>query len=299
MIAAGNRGNDMRPCCPQLFLLPALIALMAAGCAQPAVIIETPADAPVELLGRKLWHTQRAYIYANRRDAADETDGWIQELAAHLGRTYDGPPLAKGLVVVSDVGDAAPVVPTLEVLDQLDRCLPPMDEGPRATVAERRQRLSEQGLAEPLALMIAIAPLEATAITAPAAASGPSTAPASSPRTNAPQLRLPADIGWMICCPTRRLAVEVTRSFAPTAVERKLGKPFAVMAAPLIPVAALEAAKAFDLARDVLVFRLWAAGKADWDDGRRLEEARQYQGERALRLSPLLPIALRKAREEG
>lgn len=302
-----SRSHKQKAIAPQTGSVPnmtrriGLLVLLhgAVGCTRPAVVVEPPSDAPTELCGRRLWHTQSAYIYASHRAAADETDEWIRELSAHLGRTYDGPPLAKGLVVVADAGDAAPVVSSLEALDRLEQRLPPMDARPRVTVDERRQRLAEQGLAEPLAMMIAIAPLEAIIVTAMPAGSAPFAAATSQPRPDGASIRLPADVGWMICCPTRRLAVDVTRSFAPTAVERKLGKPFAIMAAPLIPVAALEAAKAFDLARDVLVFRLWAEGKADWDDRRRLEEAQRYQGERALRLSPLLPIALQKAHEQG
>jgi len=289
--------------------------IVLGGCARPAVILPAPAELPSEIRGRRLWNTERAYVYARDRAAADETDAWIGELQAHLDRTYDRPALGKGFVIITDLGDEEGVVPTLEELGRLDQTLPSMngpDAPPRMTVAERRRKLEEQGLAEPLALKIAVAPLDGAALAlvagappgsaAPpngsAAASGPHVATAT--RLNAVmELRVPPDASWCICCPTRKLGVETTKSFAPIAVERKMGKAFAAMTAPLIPVAAQEAAKAFDLARDVLVFRLWAAKRSDWSDAKRLVEILRYQRERALRLSPLLPIALNKAREEG
>ena len=103
---------------------------------------------------------------------------------------------------------------------------------------------------------------------------------------------LPEEVAWRVCCPSQRLMEEAIWEFAPVALEKHLGKGFAVMTAWAWPVAFAEAAKALRLGRDVTVFQMWASRQSDWSTEKRLAEVARYTRERAFVISPMLSLAL-------
>jgi hypothetical protein len=66
------------------------------------------------------------------------------------------------------------------------------------------------------------------------------------------------------------------------------------MVAPLIPIAAAEAAKAMDLQREALVFSIWATQRMDWSAEERRAQVNDYLHQRALIVSPLLSMAMKQ-----
>lgn len=254
---------------PRLFWF-SIACLLVVGCARPR-FLEPPPELPAELQGRKLWNTPEAIIYAREKAAAEETVAWIRDVQGHIGRTYRGT-IGKGLVIVTDVDDKEPVITSLEALHRLETAPSPTASQP--TLVERRKRLDESGLTEAQACRVATVGLDDEAV-----------------RGFGLGQTLPPEVQWRMCCPTDRLALKVTREFAPRAIEKKKGKAFATMAAPLMPVACVEAAKVFRLARDTQAFELWAARQSKWE-ARRDAETRRYMRERALLISPMLSLAL-------
>ncbi|MCK6485271.1 MAG: hypothetical protein HUU22_17405 [Phycisphaerae bacterium] len=258
-----------------------VLLLLIAGACGPARLLPAPPELPESANGRRLWHTPHAYIYARETEIAGETDRWIDGLNGHLHRTYDGA-LGKGLVIVADVDDEQPIVATLDELDRLQRLLPASAApASRPSPDERRRELVASGMSEEMACWSAVAPLDVAACT-----------------TAGLPVQLPRDVQWRMCCPSNRLALKITREFAPRAVERKKGKAFAIIAAPAMPVATLEAAKVFELTRDVTAFVLWSERVSGWDAVRREREAQRYMRERAFTLSPLLSLALTLAEKQ-
>jgi len=127
--------------------IPLLVgAAWLAGCG-PATLLQNPADLPVEACGRRLWHTPRAYIFAADETVAGETDRWIHDLSGHLQRTYTQP-LGKGLVIVTDLNDPQPVVPSLDALMRLERSSPVYNPEEEVTIDERRKKLESAGMSE-------------------------------------------------------------------------------------------------------------------------------------------------------
>lgn len=252
-----------------------VLLLLLAGACGPARLLPPPAELPETTNGRRLWYTPHAYIYTREKEVAGETDRWIQGLDGHLRRTHGGA-LGKGLVIVADIDDEQPIVATLDELDRLLWLLP-ASAAParRPSLDERRRELEASGMSEEMACRTAVASLDDAACGA----------------AGLPQ-QLPVDVVWRMCCPSSRLALKITRAFAPRAVEHKKGRAFALLAAPAMPVATLEAAKVFELTRDVTAFALWADRATDWDAARRERETRRYMHERALTLSPLLSLSL-------
>ena len=238
---------------------------------------------PDELAGRRLWNTQRAYIYAADKSVAGETQRWVGELAGHLRRTYDRD-LGKGLVIVVDK-DERPFVKSIETLVRLQRQAA-VEAGAKPdqlpTVERQREILTRSGMSEALVCRVTPAPLDDRAL-ASAGLDDP----------------LPDDIAWRICCPSQRLMEAAVWDFAPKALEKKKGRAFAVMTAWAWPLAFPEAAKAFRLARDGLVFELWAIGQAEWTAEQRAREIARYTRQRAFVISPTLSLALSLAKKDG
>lgn len=264
----------------------------SAGCA-PARLLDRPLELPEAVGGRRLWHTPHAYIYAADATVAGETDRWVAGLSAHIRRTYKKE-LGKGLVIVVDRGEP-PVVYSLEELHRLEGMLPALgtlSRGAPMTLERRRARLAESGMSEEQALRVTPAPLDGAALASAGFAGASTSAPATAPR-----IALPADVAWMMSCPSNRMAEAATWEIAPAAVEKRKGKMFAVMTACVLPLAIPEAAKAFQLARDSLCFQLWAARLPDWTDEKRAAESGRYMKERAFLLSPVLALALAMAQE--
>lgn len=257
---------------------PTVVLFFLVGCgpARPKIVLDAPEDAAAQWQGRTLYHTPQGYIYARDEAIAGETDAWIRDVQGHVARTYRGR-IGKGLVLVTDTDDPQPVVGSLEELQRLE-AVAPLTPRPasRPSVIERRKRLDESGMNEAMACQVATVPLDVTLLD----------------RIGLPRAGLPADIEWMMTCPSNRLAAKVTREFAPKAIEKKKGKAFLLLAAPAMPAACVEAAKVFQLMRDALAFDLWAARQQDWDDGRRGRESDRYVKERAFIISPLLSLAM-------
>lgn len=254
------------------------LAFVFAGCAGcgPSRLLAPPESLPARLGGRALWHTPSAYIYAGDKAVAGETQRWIDELASHLRRTYDAP-LGKGLVVVVDEGEP-PVVTTLEEGMRLQAATAARCRTPPGAVVDaeaRRTELARAGFSESLYCRTSIVALDEASLRAAGISSAPD------------------DVAWTLCCPSERLMSAAVWEFAPAALERNMGKIAAATTALAWPLAFAEAAKAFRLNRDVLVFQMWAAGRDDWSDDRRQAQAAQYMRERALRLSPLLAMAMK------
>ena len=254
--------------------------MAGSGCASRPRLVDAPPAAPAQLAGRRLWPTSAALIYARDESLAAETQQWIESLAAHLARTYHAS-LGKGLVVVTDLHDA-PVVESFDELVRLESLAPAARSASPTSPEARRRRLSDAGMTEEMARQVATVPLDDAVL-----------------KRHVGDVRAFNDVQWRICCPSQRLALRVTQQFAPKAIEKQKGRAFAMLTASVIPIASLEAAKVFALARDALAFDLWAARRADWDDARRKRESAQYLKERAFLISPMLAMALAIAKKGG
>lgn len=97
--------------------------LIAAGCASliiatrcaPGVVLDPPAEWPVEWRGRSLYHTPRSLIYATSPAAAGEVDRLVNRIADEHQLPASGDSTdAKGLIIVADRND----VPVCEDLQQ-------------------------------------------------------------------------------------------------------------------------------------------------------------------------------------
>lgn len=250
-----------------------VIAATTAGCGPARLLTTAAPELPAAAAGRNLWNTPSAYVYARDESVAGEADAWVRSLRAHLARTYHGD-LGKGFVVVTDENDE-PVAKSTEELDRLERLAPSNPAASQPTPGERRKQREESGMTELMTRQIAIVPLDALALRQ-IGISGP----------------LPADVAWQLTCPSARLARKVTMEFAPAAVEKKKGKAFAILAAPVMPIAVVEAAKLFELVRDTLAFSMWADRQGDWDAAKRSAQTAKYMKERAFVISPMLSLAL-------
>lgn len=256
------------------------MGLLSVGCG-PGKLLDRPADMPAELGGRKLWHTERAFIYATNEATAGETNRWIGEIARHIDRTY-GAKMGKGLVIVID--DNEP--PFIDSLDELIRL---QTRTAQAAGVERhempneeaqRQKLQDAEMSEELVCRVTPFELDATVMTASGLPS-----------------KLPDDIAWCISCPSHALMEASMWEFGPKAIEKKQGKTFAVATMWAWPLAFAEASKGFRLGRDVLVFELWTIRQETWDSEKRSKEIDKYTEQRAVVLSPTLALAMKMARE--
>ncbi len=262
-------------------VISVLMVGLAGGCG-PGKLLPNPDTLPERLGPRVLWHTRAAYIFAADQTVAGETEAWVGELAAHIRRTY-GEDLGKGLVIVVDKGESA-CVPSIEELVRLQRLMAAASGVPAAdqpTVEGQRLKLAESGMSEQTLCLLTSAVLDETALTHLGLHGS-----------------LPPDATWRMCCPSQRLMDAAVWDFAPTALEKKKGRAFAVVTAWAWPLAFPEAAKVFRLARDTLAFELWAQRQADWPTERRSTEIARYLKERAFVISPTLALALSMAKEE-
>ncbi|MBX3394704.1 MAG: hypothetical protein KF841_05010 [Phycisphaerae bacterium] len=252
---------------------------LTSGCG-PGRLLERPADMPAEVDGRRLWHTSRAYIYATHEATAGETNRWIGELAGHLNRTYKRP-LGKGLVIVVDDNEAPFVDSIVELIRLQNRTAVAagveQHELPNEEI--QRQKYKDAEMSEDLVCRITPFELDAKALAA----------------RGFPE-NLPPDVEWRLCCPSESLMKSAMWDFGPKAIEKKQGKTFAVATAWAWPLAFAEAAKGFELGRDVLAFELWSTRQADWESEFRRREIEKYAEQRALVLSPTLALAMKIAK---
>lgn len=261
--------------------LGVLMVSLAGGCG-PGKLLPNPDTLPERLGPRVLWHTAGVYIYAADKAVAAETETWVGELAAHVRRTY-GEDIGKGLVIVVDKSESA-CIPSIEELVRLQRLMAAAGGVPAAdqpTIKGQRLKLAESGMSEQMLCLLTSAALDETALT----------------HLGLPG-SLPLDVAWRMCCPSQRLMDAAVWDFAPTALEKKKGKAFAVVTAWAWPLAFPEAAKVFRLARDTLAFEIWTQRQADWSTEQRSTEITRYLKERAFVISPTLALALSMAKEE-
>ncbi|MBN2559554.1 MAG: hypothetical protein JXQ75_01300 [Phycisphaerae bacterium] len=272
----------MRPFVSKPWLvLTCTVVAFAAGCG-PSKLLSVPADMPDRFGDRVLWHTPRAYIFAADKAVAGEADRWIGDLAAHVRRAYHAD-LGKGLVIVVDKGES-PCVASYDDILRLQRATATAgganpEDLPAA--AEQRRKLAESGMSEELACCVTPVALDDSALAEIGLGD-----------------KLPDDVAWRICCPSHRMMEAGVWEFAPTAVEKKKGKAFAVMTVWAWPLAFPEAAKVFRLARDTLVFELWCIRQPDWPAEKRAAEVASYTKERAFVISPTLSLALSIAKSQ-
>lgn len=260
---------------------PALIlAIAAVGGCGPGALLDRPANMPAEVDGRRLWHTDRAYIYAAREATAGETNRWIGELIGHLNRTYKRP-LGKGLVIVVDENEA----PFIDSIDELVRLqvrtavAAGVEQHERPNEEAQRQKYKDAEMSDDLVCRITPFELDTKALTS----------------RGFPE-ELPKDVEWCVSCPSESLMKSAMWVFGPRAIEKKQGKTFAVATAWAWPLAFAEAAKAFELGRDVLTFELWSIRQADWQPDHRRREIENYAEQRAIVLSPTLALAMKIAK---
>ncbi len=259
-----------------------LFAAALSGCG-PARLLDAPAQLPKELDGRRLWHTPSGYIYAADEAVAGETDRWITELDRHLKRTYQRE-LGKGLVIVIDDGEK-PFVKSFDEMVRLQRqtaIAAGVKSHEMPDVDAQRQKMEAGGMSEDLACRITPFELDGTVRAAGGLPHG-----------------LPDDAHWSISCPSQGLMEKAMWEFGPKALEKKKGKAFAVATAWAWPLAFAEAAKGFQLGRDVLVFELWAIQQSQWDQELRNQEISKYTEERAFIISPTLALALKVAKGDS
>lgn len=101
--------SPIRMCTAPLRVIASVCGLLLAplaGCA-PSVILAPPAEWPAQWHGRRLYNTPRALIYASSDAAAGEADRLTNDIAnQHDLPAPNEPANAKGLIVVTDRGDA-------------------------------------------------------------------------------------------------------------------------------------------------------------------------------------------------
>lgn len=85
------------------FLWVCLLLGLGGGCG-PMVVLDAPEHFPEKWLGRKLYHTPNAYIYASNPLAAGEADREVARVGKFLREKAGGTP-GKGLVIVTDCWD--------------------------------------------------------------------------------------------------------------------------------------------------------------------------------------------------
>ncbi len=121
------------------------LAVLLGGCASTSMSVQPdPQGWPDAWRGRRLYHTNNAYVYAGSKDAAVEADRTAREVGEDF-RELTGREPTKGLWIVTDVGE--PVVADDVVLinlahqrDWLQRKGDPED----ISAAEARRRLQDR-----------------------------------------------------------------------------------------------------------------------------------------------------------
>ncbi len=249
-------------------------ATAAAGCG-PSRLLDRPVELPPAIQSRPLWHTPAAYIFARDKTLAGETERWIEEIDAHLRRTYDAT-LGKGLVIVVDEGEPAVLTSVEEVLrlqranSRVTGVAPDGD----ADAAAQQEALAKIGFSQELYCRMSIVTLDDEALRRMGVEA------------------LPPDVEWTMHCPSHAMMRAAVWEFAPAVLEKELGKAGAIATAWAWPLAFGESAKAFRLSRDVLAFQLWAGRQEDWSPEKRREQVAGYMRQRAVIHSPLLGLAL-------
>jgi hypothetical protein len=248
--------------------------LIVPGCG-PSRLLERPAALPEAMGERRLWHTPVAYVYAREKSVAGETERWIDDLDAHVRRTYDAR-LGKGLVIVVDKGEP-PVVDSVEEGLRLQNQAAVAFGASMSKAVDpvaQKTALAELGFSEELYCKSAIVVLDEQAL------------------RRIGLDALPSDVEWTLCCPSEDMMRAAVWEFAPAVLEKRLGKGAALATAWAWPLAFSESAKAFRLNRDVLAFQVWAARRSDWTPAKCHEEIASYTHQRALILSPMLAMAM-------
>src|SRR5262245_39276291 len=123
-----------------------------AGCGPthgpPKVLLPAPGDMPAQAVGRQLFNTPNAYIYAHSDADAGEADRWVVDVKNYIKRNYQRD-LEKGVVLVNSPTDP-PLARTIEEEFALENDPTLMTTAPRRSQSPEqiREKLNQEGLSE-------------------------------------------------------------------------------------------------------------------------------------------------------
>lgn len=231
-------------------------AIAGCGPSKPSVLLETPANVPTELNGRKLYHTPQAYIYARSDKAAGEADRWVLDVKNYIKRNHKRE-LEKGVVIVMDPADP-PFAQTLVDAYIIERDPSIVVTQPRRpkSVADLRKQMAAEGIPER-------ASVKATTL--------------ALSRVRLEDLRLNVPVApWATAAPSHELAVECGIEVGAGGLRKKRPDWSEEQARKAASMFKDSFAKAFEITRGNPVFIAWAQRQSDWSDDQRRDAILKY-----------------------
>lgn len=219
---------------------------------------------PSDIGGRPLWNTPLAVIYAKDKTIAGEAETLVMELDCELRDGYQRG-AGRGLIIVNDINDPAPVIASFEEAQRLESSRRPLRKKQTATSqptsgpsGEDRKDLAELGITEELICSMIVAPLDAdfrhrVGLTDEAC----------------------AGLDWFICYPSHRQTRESFTKLTDAAIEKEGGLGMKLLVAPWMPLILGEAVKKMDAGTKLIIVESWSMRQPDWDNAKRRQVVKE------------------------